>query len=283
MKEKHLVYNLEKATTAYNKLDKSSIELQYYTKEFIEHSCAFILSLYSLFIGLGKLRPLITLHKYLEFSVKNSENELLWSESLISNIHDDLKSINRAYGLSKLQHILGKIKVQINSVEKEYDKVKANFDIIFDIITNLKEKYDFLLNINEIRSKNDMLNISINLFSFYNKIRFDENEKCLIFDNEYVKYIGEFVKYNIRLAGIFVNDKNEYEVLNLKTNRTDINYIIIVANKKIEPSFLKKLIAENSILNEEFTSLITIDELLSLTRSCSREKKIVEYLKENIQ
>lgn len=286
MKESHLDYNMEKAKKAYDGLDKKLPErdLKYFSIEFVEHSCAFILSLYSLFIGLGKLRPLITLKKYLEFSIKNSEDELLWEELPISNINDDLKSINKMYGLNKLQFILGKIQIQLNNVDKEYDNLKSNFDLLFDMITKLEERYKFLSNyINNIKSENDIKELSFKLFSYYHKIRLNINTGNLILSSEYVKYLGLSGKFNVRLGGIFTDEKEDSNFFLFNNSDEDTNYLIIVSNKKMERPILDSIIKKNNhIIHEEFISVITVEEFLSLTKANLRENRIIQLLKSSM-
>lgn len=129
-KNKHIEYNISKLNIGYENYS-NKIDIEYSLQECIEHSCATILSIYSLFIGIGKYRPLFSLTHYL---LLRENNDIFWSTSDLSNIVADLKYINiENVNFNKFKHLLDKLQFEVKDINNYYFKILERIKILRNV------------------------------------------------------------------------------------------------------------------------------------------------------
>lgn len=280
LKNRHLEYNYEKIKFNWIKYCEGN-ELYYFAIDLIEHCCALILTRYSLFIGLGKLRPVLTLIKYLELNDKTDGDDLLWEDLEICNLDGDLRTIDNNYNINKLRYILGKLKISVKNVDKrgsDFDKYGKD---IYNISTKLYENYKLLNSIDtECNIFDDFINNTIFLLRHFSNI-FTNVEKKHIKIREKIDEIN--MKKISRLAFVFCCDKkNEPNVLFSAENESLSNSIIIIANRKMSNEEKKYLLKNNQELHEDFIFILSIQELYEITLKINRNRLLINLLENSL-
>lgn len=268
--ESHLEYHKKRYDKHFNIFNNGDEPVRS-SREFIEHSCAAILSRYDLFIGLGRYRPLITLINYIKLNDKYYGNLLYWQSLDISNISGDIFS--SGYSFHKFKNLLDKIIVRIKDPLDAHDELKNHFKEI-NVLTNrvieVKRKLEFLAT--GYKNVQELKDYSLYLFSLYEKMicRNDSLKfKCIETQiTDLSTYVG---------LGYIYDDKNVImEELNISSNS------IVVITKDDIPNYKTREIVNTKLTDVDLIFQITYQELYLNTITANRRIRFEELLNNNI-
>jgi len=238
-------------------------------KEFIDHSCAAILSRYNLVIGLGRNRPLITLMNHLKLS---KENLLYWQSLDISNIAGDTASSH--YSLNKFKGVLENIRVKLYDPEKNYEALKNCFECVFKIANLIIEKRSELLNLSygsSVDSIESLKSNSFKLLSIYDKMALGKDYLKFSFESSQFQDIRPYIH-----LGFFFNEEFDLPILGPNSNT-----VLIISSSTKSQESIGELINEK-ISNADFVFVIDYDELRAVSFEVNRRDKLEKMLHDGL-
>ena len=262
-RSKHLSYNLEAVKRHYNDFVNDK-DIKYSSKEFIEHSSAIILSFYSLFIGIGKLRPLISLLNYLKLKEKY---KIWWETSELSNFKADLNATDVPTNFNNFKMILDKIKYKIGDVSKNKNFLIEKFKIVYEVVNGLVKIQNEINRFSiKSNSQNEFKGKVQFLLKFFDNI-FIKNDNILI--QEFKNNIFNNKLYSdIKLFYFYEENDGNYKML-IPDKIINSNSILIISNKKKSSNFFKSILNKHNLI-DEYVFYFTIDEIFKIVKSKNR-------------
>lgn len=273
-RKKHISYNFDQLNKAFtNFLAREDID--YSAKEFIEHFCAVILSLYSLFIGLGKLRPLISLLNYLKLQ---DSNQMFWETIELSNLPADIEATDLRTSFHKLKHHLDKIHIEIQDIEGEYKTLLDRYTFLHELVHRLCDTQDELSQFNSSASDKNSLRLkALFLIKYLNNIRLFADD--LIREEFKQNILPPNLERNILLGYLFLNNQ-EIEILLPKKEYHHSNSLLLISNIKVSAGKLQQILLKEKISND-FVFSVSIKELHEIVTSTNRCLKFEAFLAKN--
>ncbi len=259
LKKKHLEYHIKLIRRHFdNFINYNDISISAF--EFIEHHCAFILTFYSLFIGFGKLRPLISLLNYISLNDYENGNIKFWATLPISNFEGDLNAIHHSNTLGKYINILNRTKIILikKEITEKYESLKEYFNYLYHINEKLYEiENDFLSFDTTPDSYEEFRKSVFFLFKKYNNIIINEKEKHIK-----ISYIENSCPQNmkpiIKLAFAY-QSSTELDLFLPRNINNLANSVLIITNFKADKEFIENI--KEKIIAYELLFLIDLESL----------------------
>lgn len=268
LKEGHKKYHFERLTFHFNNL--SNFRNFYYSFiEFIEHSCAYLLTEYSLFVGNDKLRPLHLLLSYLKIDLKDEGNLLMWEGSDLNKLKGDLRSIECS--LSLFERLLSNIRHHTSKQFKENKKdiIKNDCKDLYDLIQKHKINIDKLKSDCVFTYKSFIEYVDF-LFIFLDDIAF--RYKYFYYQKNRNK------KIKVVLYKVFQHPNGKFQFDREVDCESDCSLILFVSNIPENSMLIEKI--EEEIMNKLDYAIINIANLKQIMNDSNRIKKFIKHIQD---